>query len=272
VFSNNTIWFTHKRLDKKSISPKSIPRNWNAFGAGLPSLRVSNAITVETNVAMRGVDRRVAGLFARDETEKTVLLHNGKIGGGQEGVGKKAFMKWYSKRYPGRMTIFSDPSCDDDKKEAAILVAELDSPEFVSQIESFVDDVRRFKDAVRGLNDDLGEMSESDLGEKVAAARKKPKSSIAAVIVHDRNPYVAKLAKRRAGGKCELCGKPAPFRNSLDEPYLECHHIVWLAHGGSDRSENTVALCPNCHRKMHVLKDPKDIRTLRRRAKRAICG
>ena len=134
----------------------------------------SNGIAVETNVAMRGVDRRVAGLFARDETEKTVLLHNGKIGGGQEGVGKKAFMKWYSKRYPGRMTIFSDPSCDDDKKEAAILVAELDSPEFVSQIESFVDDVRRFKDAVRGLNDDLGEMSESDLGEKAAAARKKP--------------------------------------------------------------------------------------------------
>ncbi|WP_296863638.1 HNH endonuclease [Thermosyntropha sp.] len=29
-------------------------------------------------------------------------------------------------------------------------------------------------------------------------------------------------------------------------------HIEWLSRGGTDTIDNTVALCPNCHRKMHV--------------------
>jgi RNA-directed DNA polymerase len=29
------------------------------------------------------------------------------------------------------------------------------------------------------------------------------------------------------------------------------HHIVWRAHGGSDRAENRVLLHPNCHRQVH---------------------
>ncbi|MFV5483444.1 HNH endonuclease [Acinetobacter towneri] len=36
-------------------------------------------------------------------------------------------------------------------------------------------------------------------------------------------------------------------------PYLETHHIVWLARGGEDTISNTVALCPNCHKRMHLL-------------------
>ena len=259
VFTNGIILFAYRALDEKAV-----PRNWNAFGAGPPSLRGSNNISVEVNVALHRADRRVGGLFARDETGNTVLLHRGRIGGGAEGVGQEEFMRWYSMQYPETKVSFSDPSRDGEV-EAAILVAELHSSEFVSQIESFVDSVRRFKD-------DPGEMSESDLREKAAAAPAKPKSSIAAVVVHVRSPHVAKLAKRRAGGKCELCGQPAPFKNSFNEPYLESHHIVWLAHGGADQPENTVALCPNCHRKMHVVNDAEDIRTLQRRAKSPLQG
>jgi 5-methylcytosine-specific restriction protein A len=70
---------------------------------------------------------------------------------------------------------------------------------------------------------------------------------------YDRNPYVAEYVKRRASGICELCHNPAPFTNKHKEPYLEEHHIVWLSKSGNDTVDNTVALCPNCHRKMHVL-------------------
>lgn len=42
------------------------------------------------------------------------------------------------------------------------------------------------------------------------------------------------------------------------EAYLETHHIVWVSQGGSDTMDNTVALCPNCHRKMHVLNLKED--------------
>lgn len=68
-----------------------------------------------------------------------------------------------------------------------------------------------------------------------------------------RNPYIAQYAKRRANGRCQLCGNPAPFVDLKGNPYLEEHHIDWLANGGADSIDNTVALCPNCHRKKCTL-------------------
>lgn len=81
--------------------------------------------------------------------------------------------------------------------------------------------------------------------------------------VYERNPYVAEFAKRRAHGYCELCKEPAPFSNREGEPYLETHHINWLSNGGEDTIENTVALCPNCHRKMHIVGLEEDIQKLK---------
>lgn len=78
-------------------------------------------------------------------------------------------------------------------------------------------------------------------------------SRIATNEVYIRDAYVAEYAKRRAKGICQLCGEKAPFLNEDGAPYLECHHIVWVSKGGSDTIDNTVALCPNCHRKMHIL-------------------
>ena len=76
--------------------------------------------------------------------------------------------------------------------------------------------------------------------------------------VYERDPYAVELCLRRAGGYCELCSQQAPFKKKSGAPYLECHHIKWLAKGGPDIPENTVALCPNCHRKMHSRNDKKD--------------
>jgi 5-methylcytosine-specific restriction protein A len=83
---------------------------------------------------------------------------------------------------------------------------------------------------------------------------------------YDRNPYVAEYVKRRANGICELCHIPAPFMNKHKEPYLEEHHIVWLSKAGSDTIDNTVALCPNCHRRMHVLDHAEDRKLLSSKA------
>ena len=70
--------------------------------------------------------------------------------------------------------------------------------------------------------------------------------------VYDRNKYVIEYTKRRANGECELCNEPGPFRNKFGEVYLEVHHITWLSKGGSDTVDNTVALCPNCHKELSV--------------------
>lgn len=73
-----------------------------------------------------------------------------------------------------------------------------------------------------------------------------------------RSDAIAQLAKRLANGICQLCEQPAPFKDQNGDPYLETHHIEWLAHGGPDTVENTVALCPNCHKKMHVVNAEAD--------------
>ena len=79
-----------------------------------------------------------------------------------------------------------------------------------------------------------------------------------------RDRYISEYAKRRAHGICQLCGQPAPFNRINGEPFLETHHVIWLADGGDDSIENTVALCPNCHKKMHVLNLDEDIDKLLR--------
>jgi len=84
--------------------------------------------------------------------------------------------------------------------------------------------------------------------------------------VYERDPIVSEYAKRKANGICQLCNKPAPFHNVDGEPYLETHHIEWLSKDGKDLIENTVALCPNCHRKMHVLNLPADTATLKKKS------
>ncbi|WP_260579418.1 HNH endonuclease [Vreelandella populi] len=106
-------------------------------------------------------------------------------------------------------------------------------------------------------------LSDSELRERAEKSPAQVGSRIGQTTVIPRSPYIAAYAKRRANGHCELCKQPAPFETKKGEPYLECHHIEWLAKGGDDSIENTVALCPNCHRKMHALNLLDDINFLR---------
>jgi 5-methylcytosine-specific restriction enzyme A len=73
-----------------------------------------------------------------------------------------------------------------------------------------------------------------------------------------RSPEVAAWALKRAAGRCELCLAEAPFRRAGGGPFLEVHHIAWLAKGGSDTPLNTAGVCPNCHRRLHHGHDAGD--------------
>ena len=77
-----------------------------------------------------------------------------------------------------------------------------------------------------------------------------------------RSMELVEYVKRRAHGICDLCNQPAPFIGKDQQPYLECHHIVWLSKNGADTLNNVVALCPNCHRKMHIVQDENDVKKL----------
>ena len=68
---------------------------------------------------------------------------------------------------------------------------------------------------------------------------------------YTRSSEVRKYVMERAGGACEGCGEPAPFTSTTGEPYLHAHHIHELSDGGSDTPMTVIALCPNCHYRVH---------------------
>ena len=70
-----------------------------------------------------------------------------------------------------------------------------------------------------------------------------------------RDPLVKAFVLNQAAGVCEGCGQKAPFMSVAGDPYLEVHHVLPLAQGGSDLASNAVALCPNCHRRAHYSTD-----------------
>lgn len=96
------------------------------------------------------------------------------------------------------------------------------------------------------------QLSDGELEEKIAHASPVPNEVSVTTRSFVRNPFVAEAVLRRAAGVCEWCHMPAPFlRASNGSPYLEIHHIKPLGENGPDTVENTVALCPNCHRMAH---------------------
>lgn len=71
----------------------------------------------------------------------------------------------------------------------------------------------------------------------------------------------------RAQGRCELCGKPAPFE--IDgEPYLQIDHIIPISKGGSNSIDNLAAVCPNCNCYKANKINPEMINTLQEAIKR----
>jgi predicted HNH restriction endonuclease len=84
---------------------------------------------------------------------------------------------------------------------------------------------------------------------------KKPTTVTTTTTSYSRDDKVKAWVLNRANGICEACNTPAPFVNIDDSPFLEVHHVRHLADGGSDTTSNAVALCPNCHRRLHYSKD-----------------
>lgn len=87
---------------------------------------------------------------------------------------------------------------------------------------------------------------------RLANAPKLPEAIQVVSKVYRRNPDVIAEVLCRAKGECEECHFPAPFERASDgSPYLEVHHRIMLSQDGEDTVENALALCPNCHRKLH---------------------
>lgn len=123
--------------------------------------------------------------------------------------------------------------------------------------------VMPISEIARSVSHELTEQEISTLSDKELAryaavknVNKEPKTT--ETVVYYRDPYLKQMVKRIAEGKCQFCGSDAPFVDKQGQPYLEAHHVKRLADGGKDAIDNMVAICPNCHRKVHVLNDELD--------------
>ena len=256
VHHNGTVWFYSEKLDN---------RFWNAFGLN-PDEDAQKDIVVEINPPLNGIDpRKGAGMFAFDEDDSLSLLHSGRIGGGRKGIGPKAFREWYL-----QFTPMKDVEIGEGNVRNGILVGNIEEDSFLDDLEIFVRNVWLFKRLARNganeatyRNDLLAELQEMG-GNAGTPGRRETTIS-----TYGRNPIITERAKLLAGGVCRLCREEGPFMDTVhDLPFLETHHVTWLSKGGRDSIDNTVALCPNCHRKMHHVADKGDIKKLREIARK----
>ncbi len=126
-----------KRLNIWFCSYEADNRVWNAFGIGKPTENQSLSITTEINFPYFGIDRRIAGVFAKDENDNIYILHRGKIGGGKKGVGKTLF----EDNYRGEFINIKDG----DRINKFALIGELYATNFPDQVANFVYEVDRIK-------------------------------------------------------------------------------------------------------------------------------
>ncbi|WP_019457406.1 hypothetical protein [Acinetobacter sp. GG2] len=59
--------------------------------------------------------------------------------------------------------------------------------------------------------------------------------------------------KKKNTNVCQLCEKPAPFRDKNSSPYFEIYSIKKLSPSETDTVEKTILLCPNCYNKMDII-------------------
>lgn len=101
-------------------------------------------------------------------------------------------------------------------------------------------------------NRDIGYASPSEVANWVIRSAPKSQRTINQWI---RSAKVRKAVLDRAGGVCEGCERPAPFRDSHGLPFLETHHTSPVAESGPDHPHFVIALCPNCHRRAEYGED-----------------
>ena len=168
--------------------------------------------------------------------------------------------------YVGEVELITDPyqetQPDDDGKPRSVWMFPIKAKEggyLPTPTQQQVDKVEKKKERK------VSRLSDEELEKRAKAAKGKPSKRTVTNEQIARDPTVVEYVKRMADGNCDLCREPAPFITKKKVPYLECHHIKQLAKDGEDAISNAVALCPNCHRKMHSLNDKKDIAALKRR-------
>jgi 5-methylcytosine-specific restriction protein A len=107
--------------------------------------------------------------------------------------------------------------------------------------------------------DDAAPPQDASLSELAAAADADPSEESSAEEglrrTYARSKALRRYVRARAGGICEGCGEAAPFVAKSGTPYLEAHHTNRRSDSGPGDRGTVIALCPNCHSRVHYGRD-----------------
>lgn len=114
---------------------------WNAFGVMRPDPEKALQITVSVNAPLEGIDRKSGGAFARDPAMGDVyLVHRGRIGGGQKGIGAELFWR----RFRGGVEAVE---AGKEGRSRVVVVGKVGGAGFLRDLAAFVHEVGRIKRA-----------------------------------------------------------------------------------------------------------------------------
>lgn len=121
------LWYARAQQDKKC---------WNGFGLGAPVAGKKVSLAAEINFPFDGINRALSGAFAADENGGILVLHRGKIRGGNA-----LFFKYYQGE-----TLSAD---DGGKPDTFALIGSLNDADFPAQLAAFVRQILDIKAAAK---------------------------------------------------------------------------------------------------------------------------
>lgn len=156
-------------------------------------------------------------------------------------------------------TVQRNEQSEDTDREASEESPVSETPSSESQTVSIEASGSRLVESESGTEtqavDELREEAEEDAVEQVTQEATTTRYQTAQ---YTRSTKIKEYVNKRADGVCEACGENAPFTSKTGDPYLHAHHVHELGDGGSDTPETVIALCPNCHYRVHHGEDGED--------------
>lgn len=131
------VWGLFVSQPQDHQSGKLLGHFWIAFGVDDPRKYKSLSITVQMNPPQEGEDRRIAGVFLRDEAGRFYVGHTGKVGGGRPGIGQQAFREFAQ-----------DLAWQEIATRKFVIFGPLQDRGLLDGLARYVHTVARFKDSV----------------------------------------------------------------------------------------------------------------------------
>lgn len=199
-----------------------------------------------------------------------------------EMIKKQAIDRQYTKKNLFQLIYMQQMLLAKTEKEAQVILLEARkngsnlAESWLQHINNFEQILKNRKQLINTFRDEYGRTKQIELKEtydqmKNDYLRNTSLEELSVMVkrevnVYSRNPLLKEIIKQKAEGICQLCELPAPFNDKYENPFLEVHHIDFLSEGGADELDNMVALCPNCHRKVHCLPNVIDKMKLKEKA------